>query len=65
MKAPGAVSFDADEIDRLNRARLAIILGMTPEQVDAMPLEDQMDVLEIHRANRQIEAWAQSKARKR
>lgn len=59
---PGLVSFDADEMDRLNRARLAIILGVTPDQVDAMPVEDQMDVLEIHRAERQLEAWAQQRA---
>ena len=57
-KAPGFVSFDADEMDRLNRARLAIILGMRPDEVDAMSIEDQLDVLEINRAERELDAWA-------
>ena len=50
------VSLTDDEIDRINRANLALLLHKFPHEIDDMPLQDCDDVLEIARANDEIQA---------
>ena len=58
------MQLDADEIDRIERAQVSLLLHMPPHLVDRMPALDVADVLEIHSANNDIQAW-QMKQRKR
>ena len=58
------MQLDADEIDRIERAQVALLLHMPPHLVDRMPAQDVADVLEIYSANNEIQAW-QMKQRKR
>jgi len=44
---PTQVLFDADEVRRVNRVRIAKYYGVTPGQVDAMAATDVDDTLEI------------------
>jgi hypothetical protein len=52
-KFPKQVSFDPDEVYRINRIRMAKWLGVTPGQVDSMPAADIDDVLNIMWADEQ------------
>lgn len=63
VKSPGSVSFTHDEVERIDRAQLAIILHRPPEEIDAMPLRDRQDVLQIYNANRELDAWFQQRRR--
>lgn len=49
------ILFDDDEIERIERARLALLLHKLPSEIDEMPLADAEDVLAINNANRQID----------
>lgn len=55
-KAPGAVTLDAAEGWRVNRARLARLLHKLPGEIDAAPYLDLLDVIEVMRADDEIEA---------
>lgn len=44
---PQSVELDADEARRINRARVAVTLHLTPRDVDRLPLTDVWDVLGI------------------
>ena len=50
---PKQVQFDADEVYRLNRVRIAKWLHITPGEVDAMPASDVEDVMQIMWADEQ------------
>jgi len=65
VKKIGGVQLDADEVDRIERAQVALILHMPPHDVDSMPAQDVADVLEIYSANNEIQAWQQSQNRRR
>jgi hypothetical protein len=65
VKHPQSVSLDAVEVDRIERAQVALILHMSPADVDSMPAQDVADVMEIHSANNEIQAWQQSQNRRR
>jgi len=58
----GSVTFDEDEVERINRIQIALLLHITPEQVDEMSIQDQEDVLAISQANTRIrtEHWKPS-----
>ena len=58
------MQLDPMEIDRIERAQVALLLHMSPKAVDAMPAQDVADVLEIHAANNEIQAWQMSRRRK-
>lgn len=64
-KAPGSVQLDADEVRRIHRARLALRLNKLPHELDSAPLVDIMDVIEIMRADDELERQAASKMRAR
>ena len=53
---PKQVKLDEDEIAQVNRLRLAQLLHKTPGEIDAMPLEDALALLDLIRADEQIEA---------
>jgi hypothetical protein len=52
-KFPSQVLFDADEVQRINRVRVAKWLGVTPGTVDTMPAADVEDVMQIMWADEQ------------
>ena len=56
-KAPSAVSFDEYEIYRIQRAQLALLLHKFPSEIDDLSVQDFYDVLDVHAANEEIEAW--------
>lgn len=58
---PNKVKLDEDEVARVNRVRIARYLSLQPAQVDAMPVEDVLDVLAVMRADIRIEAHENSK----
>ena len=58
------MQLDPMEIDRIERAQVALLLHIAPEVVDDMPAQDVADVLEIHAANNEIQAWQMSRRRK-
>lgn len=57
VKSPGSVKWEADDVERINRVQVALLLHMKPEEVDTMPVRDVQDVLAIQQANDQIAAW--------
>lgn len=59
------MTIDALEADRIERAQVALLLHIAPHEVDDMPAQDVSDVLEIHSANNEIQAWYQQHASKR
>lgn len=62
-KSPGAVTFEPDEIEDINLIQVCLILNKLPDEVRAMNPRDLSLVLQIHRANQQIEAFrAEQKA---
>lgn len=54
---------DAQEVDRIERAQVALLLHITPDEVDNMPAQDVSDVLEIHSANNEIQNWQNKQKR--
>ena len=58
------MQLDAGEVDRIERAQIALLLHMAPHAVDDMPAQDAADVLEIHAANNEIQAWQMSRKRR-
>jgi hypothetical protein len=56
------VEFDPEEVDRIQRAQIAMLLHKLPSEIDGMPLSDFDDVLELHNANLHIEALKTKKA---
>ena len=64
MKSPGAILFEGDDVERINRAIAALLLHITPEQVDDMPPEDLEDVLAMAEALNEIQAWQMKQARR-
>jgi hypothetical protein len=63
-KAPGSVVFEEEEVERINRAQVALLLHKFPSEVDAQPYRDIADVMAIHNANDQIQADKAKKRRK-
>tara|TARA_S200002703_G_scaffold70017_1_gene60665 strand:+ start:717 stop:926 length:210 start_codon:yes stop_codon:yes gene_type:complete len=59
----GDVMLDAQEVDRIERAQVALLLHITPDEVDNMPAQDVSDVLEIHSANNEIQNWQNKQKR--
>lgn len=57
-KAPGAVSFDAEERWRISRARMALRLNKLPEELDRTPYLDIVDLVEVMRADDEAERAA-------
>lgn len=55
---------EPEEVERINRIRLSIALGVTPDVIDDMPPEDVYDALAVMRADRRIESFEQSKKKK-
>lgn len=60
---PKKVILDPEEIDRVNRVRVARYLGKLPSQVDVMPYEDFADCLAIMRADVRIDHFDAEKAK--
>lgn len=60
---PKKVILDPDEVDRVNRVRIARYLGKFPSDVDTMDYSDLMDVLAVMRADARIEQHEAAKAR--
>lgn len=59
---PAAVRLDDDEIERINRARLALRLHCLPGEVDAMPAQDVWDLQAVlidddERAREDAKKW--------
>jgi hypothetical protein len=54
---PASVTFDADEVDKIMRIRMARWLGIAPGEWDDMSIEDQGYAIEIARAEREIEQY--------
>jgi len=52
---PRMVSFEPDETERIERAQVALLLHITPQQVDEMPYQDMMDVIAMDDANKRLE----------
>jgi hypothetical protein len=52
-KFPKQIVFNAEEAQRINRIRIAQWLHVTPSAVDAMPLADVEDVMEVMWADKQ------------
>lgn len=50
---PKQVTLDADEVQRINRIRIAKWLHITPGAVDAMPASDVDDVIQVMWADEQ------------
>jgi hypothetical protein len=66
VKAPGAVTFDDDEIEEVNTAQLALLLHKTPDEIRQMNPRDAAVVLQVHAANEEIKAhYAQQSRKKR
>lgn len=63
VKSPGSVVWDEWDEDRIERAQLALLLHITPAEVDEMSVQDAEDVLAIYNANREIEAWGARRKR--
>lgn len=57
------MTFEDDDVYRINRANVALLLHIKPQEVDDMPLCDVHDVLQIENANRQIANWQASRKR--
>lgn len=55
-RAPGSVIFTDEDVRRINRAQVALLLHKFPSEVDAQPYRDMTDVLYISRANDEIQA---------
>lgn len=55
-RAPGSVVFTDEDVRRINRAQVALLLHKFPSEVDAQPVRDMTDVLYIDKANKEIEA---------
>lgn len=58
------VTFYDDEVERINRVQVALLLGIEPHRVDRMPPQDVGDVLAIAQANDELRSWQQSRAMK-
>ena len=50
-------------MERINRAMAALLLHITPEQVDDMPPDDLEDVLAMAGALEELKAWQIRQAR--
>lgn len=64
-RAPGSVLFDEDELRRIERAQVALLLHKTPGEVDSMSAEDIADVLAINGAMDEIRTINARRATKR
>jgi hypothetical protein len=64
-RASGSVTFEDDEIERINRAQLALLLHKFPSEIDAQPYRDMTDVLHINRANEEIQAERAKKKKRK
>lgn len=51
MHFPDQVQLEADEIERVNRVRVGLILHKLPSEIDAMPEADYKDVLAVLKAD--------------
>lgn len=56
VKAPGAVSFEDDEIEQINKAQLMLLLHKTDAEIDTMNPQMAAVVLQVHAANEEIKA---------
>lgn len=52
--APQSVRFDPDEIDRIERAELVVLVGVQPSEIDRMTPEERWDALEIYLAREKL-----------
>lgn len=52
-KFPSQVTLDPDEVERINRVRVAHYLSKFPAEVDEMPIWDLNDILQIMWADEQ------------
>jgi hypothetical protein len=55
-KAPGSIVWDAGEVEDINLIQVCLILHKTPAEVEAMNPRHVALVLEISKANSEIEA---------
>jgi len=60
MQMPDALS--PEEAHRINRVQLALLLHKTPAEIDAMPLQDVADIVEVQRGERMVQDMQQKKA---
>lgn len=54
-------ALDPEEVWRVNRVRLAMLLRRLPHEIDAMPFQDVVDVMEVERAERMYAEVQQAK----
>jgi hypothetical protein len=64
-KAPGSVQWEPGEVEEINLIQVCIILGQPSYAVEQMNARHVALVLEIDRANKQIEAERIKAARKK
>lgn len=54
-------ALDSEEVWRVNRVRLAMLLHRLPHEIDTMPFQDVVDVMEVERAERMYTEVQQAK----
>lgn len=60
---PNQAQLGEDEAYRINRARLAVKLHKLPEELDAMPLTDYADLVEVMRMDDKLAEMEAAKRR--
>jgi hypothetical protein len=56
---PKLTELEPDEVIRINRARLAILLHKTPHEIDATPVQDLEDLIAVKHMDDEINARKQ------
>lgn len=62
-KFPVQAALSNDDRQRINAARLALLLHKTPAEIRAMPYEDVRDVIAVHDADQTLQAMAARRRR--
>lgn len=52
---PGSIVFEPEEVERITRAQVALLLGKFPSEVELEPPRDIADIWHIDKANKKIE----------
>jgi hypothetical protein len=58
VRSPGSVVFEEADVERIQRAQVALLLHVPPSVIDEMPLRDIEDVLAIQSANEELRQTA-------
>jgi hypothetical protein len=55
-------ALSVEEAHRINRVQLALLLHKTPAEIDAIPLQDIADIVEVQRGERMVQELKQKQA---